>query len=248
MEQIQINSRIYTMFGKIRGHQKDKWNRATKLAYRFEELDEKFRGICRRGIQSNTEHSRCALALLLMMHTGIRVGNEGSAEGYMTKPHPYSNKKPEFVQTYGLTTLKWEHITLKGKRMDIEFLGKKQVENGFYLTDATIVHYMKVLKSVSGSAAVVFGVTDYMLTKFIKKYVGKGFTPKDFRCMRANMYAWDIAGDIEWDEKETKKEMRESIKVVYEYVSQQLCNTPGVCKKSYVCPKLEMSLWNNFNT
>lgn len=240
MEKVKIKGRHYLVGGKIRGQQKNKWNRAAKLAYRFDELDKKFRCIVDRG-NAYTEHARCALALLLMMHTGIRVGNEGSAEGYMTVPHPHSKKKPEFVKTYGLTTLLKQHFVIGRKSVKISFVGKKQVDNYFTITDPQLVTQLKFMFLYSQTDT-AFGITDYMLTKFIKKYVGKGFSPKDFRCMRANLYAWEVAADLSWDEMETKKEFRESLKVVFCAVSEKLNNTPGVCKKSYVCPELSVHL------
>lgn len=244
METIKIYTHTYGLFGKVRGHQKDKFNRATKLAYRFEELDAKLRGIVQRGIVSNTEHSRCSLALLLMMNTGIRLGNEGSAEGYYTKPHPHQKDQTvRFVQTYGLTTLKPEHIEIVNyKKCLIDFVGKKQVANSFVVTDKELVRWLAILKDYSlGDAGElpVFGITPYMLTKFVKKHVGRAFSPKDFRCMKANLYAWEFANEMKWP-CHTKKETKQQIKTMYDKVAQMLNNTPGVCKKSYVCPKLEL--------
>jgi DNA topoisomerase IB len=239
MQSVTIAGSKYLVFGKVRGHQSNKWNRATKLAYRFNELNEKFRGIVKRGIYNNTEHSRCALALLLMMHTGIRVGNEGSAEGYMTKPHPYSKEKPKFVKTYGLTTITWDHVTVLRNKVVLLFTGKKSVSNSFTLYDKFIRIAFKALQDNSQNNCTVFGVTDYMLTKFIKKYVGKGFTPKDFRCMKGNLYAWEYAAIINWSSIPTKKLFKKELKHMYEFVAGYLNNTPAVCKRNYVCNKLE---------
>jgi len=249
METIKIYKKTYVLFGKVRGHQKDKFNRATKLAYRFEELDAKFRGIVERGIVSNTEHARCALAMLLMMHTGIRLGNEDSAEGYMTKPHPnQKDKVPEFVKTYGLTTLLGEHIEIVNwKKCLINFVGKKQVANAFIITDKEIVRSIAILKDyqlTGNEAEPIFGITPYILTKFVKKHVGKGFSPKDFRCMKANLEAWKYVGRYDWTSY-NKKETKQQIKAMYEHVANMLNNTPGVCKKSYVCGDLPLYLSNN---
>ena len=50
---------------------------------------------------------RCAFASLLMMLYGVRIGNEGSAEGYVSG---LEKNEGEIVQTYGTTTLLKEHI------------------------------------------------------------------------------------------------------------------------------------------
>lgn len=255
MHKVNINGSSYRFFGSVRGHLSNKWNRSTKLADRFIELDKKFRGIVERGVRGAkhngaTEHSRCALALLLMMHTGIRVGNEGSAEGYMTKPHPYSKEKPKFVQTYGLTTLLWEHIKLNRTSVELFFVGKKQVDNKFQLYDPQIVKWLRIMKDTHlSNQDQVFYISDYQLTKFIKRYVGRSFSPKDFRCMRANMYAWEFATTIDWAAIPTKGAFKKDLKAMYEFVASKLNNTPGVCRKSYVhegLPDYLLELNNHF--
>lgn len=219
----------------------DKHNRMVKLATRFEELSEKFDRMIEKG-DYVTDTARCALACKMMMYIGIRIGNEGSAEGYVTKPHPNSNKKPEFVQTYGLTTLLPQHCLVKGRKVFLNFLGKKQVENSFTLTGDLAKQVKEVLKTVEDGET-LFEVTEYELTKFIKRYVGRRFTPKDFRTLRANMCAWDKVRELMGRElPSTKKEYNAEVREIATYVSEQLNNTPGVCKTSYI----DSYLWDEY--
>lgn len=218
---------------------KDKHNRMVKLAVRFEELSEKFDGMITRG-KYVTLQARLALACKMMMYTGIRIGNEDSAEGYVTKPHPNSKKEPEFVQTYGLTTLRPEHVLLKGRKVYLNFIGKKQVENSFTLTGTLAKQVREVYNTVE-QGETLFEITEYELTKFIKQYVGRQFTPKDFRTMRANMYAWEKFSEIcERELPSTKSEFNKEVKEIATYVSEHLNNTPGVCKASYI----DSMLWD----
>lgn len=211
----------------------DKHNRMVKLAVQFEELSEKFDRMIEKG-DYVTDTARCALACKMMMYTGIRIGNEGSAEGYVTKPHPNSKKEPEFVQTYGLTTLLPEHVLVKGRKVYLNFIGKKQVENSFTLTGELAKQVKEVLKTVE-QGETLFEITEYELTKFIKKYVGRRFTPKDFRTLRANMYAWEKYTEIcKRELPSTKTEFNKEIKEICTYVSEHLNNTPSVCKVSYI--------------
>ena len=87
MEKFSINGDMVCLFAKQRGSNTNKFNRASKIAAMYEELESKLRGMIERA-QPASHHSRVALATLLLMKTGMRVGNEESAEGYMTKPHP----------------------------------------------------------------------------------------------------------------------------------------------------------------
>lgn len=241
INEINIFGKTYGFCRSAKANYGDKHNRMVKLATRFEELSEKFDRMIEKG-DYVTDTARCALACKMMMYIGIRIGNEGSAEGYVTKPHPNSKKEPEFVQTYGLTTLLPQHCLVKGRKVYLNFLGKKQVENSFTLTGDLAKQVKEVLKTVEDGET-LFEVTEYELTKFIKRYVGRRFTPKDFRTLRANMCAWDKVRELtERELPSTKKEYNAEVKEIATYVSEQLNNTPGVCKKSYI----DANLWDEY--
>ena len=238
MEIFSIKGKQYNIFGKLNGSNDNKFNRAAKLCHKFTDNEKKLMYIVDKE-SAQESISRAALATLLLMNTGIRVGNEDSAEGYITKPHPnQKDKEPEFVQTYGLTTLKKEHFILHEDKIDILFLGKKCVENTFTIKDSYLVSKLKqLINSHEDNNSYVFGVTDTELTKFIKRYIGEQFSPKDFRCMRANMYAWDFVSTIN-PIFINKKSKAGQIRLLFQYVSGMLNNTAGVCKKSYVSPAI----------
>jgi DNA topoisomerase IB len=242
MEDYKIGTETVTFYGKKRGSNKNKFNRVNKLASKYNELHAKFMGMAERGFSSCTESYRCSVAVLLMMETGIRIGNENSAEGYHTVPHPHAkSQESKFVKTYGLTTLTREHVSILSRlNVWFDFVGKKQVENRFhvpsnlnkYIIDLYTCECHKV------SDYTLFGITDYQLTKFIKKYVGSEFTPKDFRTLRANIYAFEFARYSVPLFPSTKKQQKADIKSVCEHVSKLLNNTPSVCKTSYINPEL----------
>lgn len=232
MEQYKIGTEKITFYGKAKGSNTNKFNRVNKLAKDYNALYSKLIGMVERGSNSCTENYRCAVATLLLMETGIRVGNETSAEGYNTVPHPHAKvQESKFVQTYGLTTLKREHVKSRNGNVMFDFSGKKQVRNTFNVP-STLSKYVKQLAKCGNEP--VFGITDYQLTKFIKVYVGKQFSPKDFRTLRANIYAEQLAEKINWEDMKLKKDIRKGIKSVYEGVAEKLNNTPGVCKKNYI--------------
>lgn len=237
MTTVEIGGKPYAFNRSARAGYEDKFNRAVKLAQRFDELERKFDRMIAKGSYV-TDAARCALACKMMMHTGIRIGNESSAEGYVTKPHPRSGKEPEFVQTYGLTTMLPGHVLLKGKKAYINFIGKRQVENSFVVDGELARQVREMLKTVE-QGETLFEVTEYELTKFIKRYVGRRFMPKDFRTMRANMHAWEKFEEIRGRElPSTKSEHNREVREICEYVAEKLNNTPGVCKKSYIDDRL----------
>lgn len=233
MTTISIYGVDYVFAKSVNAGFDDKQKRAVKLAAKFEELDKKFDGMIERG-NYVTDTARCALACKMMMHTGIRIGNESSSEGYMTNPHPNSKKEPEFVKTYGLTTLLPNHIQVQRGKAYVNFLGKKSVENSFCIGGTLAKQIKEVLSTVSDGETFL-EITAYELTKFIKRYVGRKFTPKDFRTMRANMYANEKMLELmKHEAPTTKRDYNAEVREVCEYVSEKLNNTPGVCKKSYI--------------
>lgn len=228
-----IAGQEYQIWRSIGNSYSDKFNRVAKLTNQFESLSKKMDRMISRG-NGVSPTARLALAVKLMMYTGIRIGNEGSAEGYMTKPHPNSKKQAEFVQTYGLTTLLPEHVILAPRRVCINFVGKKQVENSIVVTGLLAKQVRQLYKY---SDETLFDITAYELTKFIKKTVGQQFTPKDFRTMRANMVASQVIDEIaERESPTTKREFNAEVKEIAVRVSEELNNTPGVCKASYIDP------------
>lgn len=228
---VKIGNKKYEFFGKSRGSNSNKFNRVAKLATMFEDIDYKMSGMLKRG-NYTTDTARCALAVKLLMYTGVRVGNETSAEGYMTKPHPFSKAEPKFVKTFGLTTLKHEHVEVKSDKAKLFFVGKKQVDNYYEVKDKEVVKALKTLTKQEMDT--LLGVSHYQLTKFIKRYVGNQFSPKDFRTLRANMYAYEVASSIAWEELTRKSDVKKQVRHVCEKVAEKLCNTPTVCKKSYI--------------
>jgi DNA topoisomerase-1 len=230
---VKIMGKTYKFFRPLAGKNDNKFNRALKIAKMFNSLDAKLVSMIHRG-NGDTDTARCALALRMMMHTGMRIGNEASAEGYTTKPHPNSKKEPKFVQTYGLTTLKPAHILTKGSKVYLNFVGKRQMENSFVVSGELAKSVINLLEKRQ-SEETLFGISSRMLSKFVRKYVGQQFMPKDFRTLRANMEAWHtLSGILRRPNPKRKTEFNNEVKEIAGHVSICLSNTIGVCKKSYI--------------
>lgn len=237
MEIVDIGGKQFTIFGKFKGANDNKFNRAAKLAHLFNSLERRLTE-CVNHNPISTEISRSSLACLMLMHSGIRVGNEDSADGYMTQPHPnQKDKVPEFVKTYGLTTLKKEHFVIKDNSIDILFLGKKCVDNSFTIKHPVIIAGLRALLADCSPDKYVFGITDSELTKFIKTNAGQQFSPKDFRTLRANLEAWNFLNSVH-ESFMNKANYKSQVNMLYTYVASKLNNTKGVCKKSYVAPEI----------
>lgn len=242
INEYSIDGQKAKFFGNINGNTNVKFNRIAMIASRYNDIisdldklivEESKKPIINEvtGKEQTNQTYNLAVAFKLITQTGIRIGNESSAEGFMST---YKTKGKEVLaKTYGLTTLLHEHIKFKGDIAYLDFTGKKHVENTFILN----YKLSKLVKPIYDSDfETVFNIDEYTLTKFIKDETSPYFSSKDFRTFRANVYANKVAKRV--DTPKIKKEYREAVKEVTEFVSEKLNNTPAVVKTSYIDPLL----------
>lgn len=245
METYVIYGQSVSIFGEAAGVN-DKFNRAANLLKRYEKIDTNLKAV----ISNNKPESasfKASLATLLLLHTGIRVGNEDSAAGYQTQPHPNAkDQTSKYVRTYGLTTLQNKHFILQpdGSYL-LSFVGKKCVNNEFIVKDKVVCTAISELL-LSNNPTHSLGISDYELTKYIKANIGESFSPKDFRCLEANILAWKFVSTIN-PIFMTKKHLKPQLSLLFNYVSSKLNNLPGTAKKNYVSPLIIPYLTNLFN-
>lgn len=231
-----IDGNQVKFFGNPDGSTKVKFNKVAMIASRYVDILGDLQKIIDddRSTFPVSERFRLAVAFLIIIKTGIRVGNEDSAEGYMTTPHAnQKDQESKFVQTYGISTMMRHHIYKQNGLVHFDFIGKKAVENKFILDHKLSNLVMQVYDS---GFEPLFGIDESMLTSFIKKETSPYFSSKDFRTFRANVFGYNKA--ITLSKPKTKTQHNENVKKVTEFVSQKLNNTPGVVKSSYLDPRL----------
>jgi DNA topoisomerase IB len=241
--------------GNSNGSLSSKWNRIAKIQRMYSEIDEKLKRFC--SIERNTERKACAFAVLMMIQTGIRIGNRESASGYVSKA---KKTEGQTLYTYGLTTLKKEHVEFFVQQQDndnlnmiLKFVGKKSVYHEITITDPFLVKVGKEFYKAGSERWLNYDdqqeVTDNLVANFIKKSIGHGFSPKDFRAFRANIEAARLSEKIlkeETKELKTKKSVNQEIKKIVTEVSHVLGNTPGIAKKAYINVEILNKHINNF--
>lgn len=245
--------------GKFTGKDKEvaKFNRVAKIKKIYPEIDSKLRKFCE--VESLTERKACAFAVLMMIESGIRVGNEESAEGYVSKA---PKTKDQVLKTYGLTTLLRSHISFNNfadsktfqfpavSTMVLDFIGKKSVRHRIEITDQFLIKigldFALRISEDSNDDSWLGGITDKKVNEFIRKSIGAGFSAKDFRTFRANVEAARLVKKVQktklTDAK--KKTVIEEIKKIVSEVAEILGNTPGIARKAYINPQILRTHWN----
>ena len=170
-----------------------------------------------------------AAIVSLMQSTCIRIGNSF-----------YEKMNGSF----GLTTLKDKHVSIKGQKMKFSFKGKKGVYHDITLKSKKLAKIVQACKDIPGKELFQYydengerkSIDSGMVNSYIKQISGGNFTAKDFRTWAGTLHALDAFKELGCcdTQTETKKKIVEAL----DMVAKQLNNTRSVCKKYYVHPAL----------
>lgn len=181
----------------------------------------------------------CALALTITQKTLMRIGN-----ARYTKEN----------KSYGLTTLKKTHFKFEEKRVLIQYVGKKGVEQLHEIKDAKLYKMLHSLYDVRGKNMFKYYATPEakkptkLKAKDVNRYLAiatgdRKITVKSFRIWGASIMAIREMVRIkgEYCDEKCQKQLNEII----DKVAKALGNTRDVAKKYYVYPMLQELFLNN---
>jgi len=168
-----------------------------------------------------------ALAVRLINLGWFRVGDERYAKRF---------------RTFGITTLRKSHVTVRGSRITFCFRAKHRALIRTALVDAELAEAMRELKSLQGGRVLfryrngtgLCNLTGKRLNDYIQEYMGEEFTAKDFRTWGGTLMA--AIALAEHGVAETETESKRVIASVMRTVGERLGNTPAVARASYVSP------------
>jgi DNA topoisomerase-1 len=170
-----------------------------------------------------------AVMMRLINSLYMRVGTEKSVRHY---------------RTYGITTLANRHLTIKrGGVLVFDFVGKSHIKHRKVMVDEELASVMKDLKALGGAGKLFHyldeegkarPVSPAEINRYIKEATAPEFSAKDFRTWGGTLLAAVCLAELgkPEDEKDVKKNIVRAVKEV----SDQLGNTPTVCRGSYVHP------------
>ena len=170
-----------------------------------------------------------ATVVRLLERTFIRVGNEEYAR---------ENK------SFGLTTMKSRHVTVKGARLRFRFRGKSGRHHEVDVTDQRIAKIVSKCQDLPGQDlfqyvsddGAVGDVTSQDVNDYLREITNENFTAKDFRTWAGTVLA-AIALNAQ-GKSQTRKEAKTNVKTALCAVAQLLGNTPAICRKCYVHPAI----------
>ena len=168
-----------------------------------------------------------ALVQLLDL-TLIRVGNDEYAR---------TNR------SYGLTTLLTRHAEVEGRTVRFEFNGKSGVPHRIALRHTGLAAFVRDCIDIPGRELFQYldergqrhGISAADVNAFLQTIAGTGFTAKDFRTWGASVIALRL---LRKRADALPGQAKRNIVATVRDVAEKLGNTPAVCRKSYVHPRL----------
>jgi DNA topoisomerase-1 len=179
-------------------------------------------------------HSLCqphvvAAVISLMERTYIRVGSEDYEKLY---------------GSYGITTLKDNHVKINGSELKFSFIGKKGVQQSVTLKNRRLARIVKQCRDIPGKELFQYydnegkrhPIDSGMVNDYIKEATSSDFTAKDFRTWAGSLNLLRSLKSL--GEAVTETACKKNIVLALDEVSRKLGNTRTVCKKYYVHPGL----------
>ncbi len=179
--------------------------------------------------RESLEREHVLAAIVRLIDQGFfRVGNDKSAKN---------------EATYGLTTVRTEHVKVSGSILRFDYIGKWQKQQQRAIKDPEVATTVRRLKHLEGEELFKFtngsrisDVKDRHVNDYIQSIVGPEFTAKDFRTWAGTLLC-SIALATQ-GQASNKTERKRRIRKAVVATAEQLGNTPAVCRSSYICPRL----------
>jgi DNA topoisomerase-1 len=166
-----------------------------------------------------------AAVVRLMDRTLVRIGND-----------EYARQNGSF----GATTLREEHVDVRGDRLELRFRGKSGREHLIGLTDARLARVVKKLEQLPGQELFQYvgddgelrRVTSDDVNDYLRSVMGEEFTAKDFRTWAGSVLGLHALMNLE--EPASPRESRRRLNDAVKWVASLLGNTPAVCRRCYL--------------
>jgi DNA topoisomerase-1 len=148
-------------------------------------------------------------------------------------------------ESYGLTTMLREHVSVTDHELLFDFPAKSGQRRVQEITDSDALAIVAALKRRRGEPQlfayragdkwVVLNAED--VNAYIKQHTGGVFTAKDFRTWNATVLA-AVALGAESTQRASRAGRERAVREAIKTVAVYLGNTPAVCRASYVDPRI----------
>ncbi len=172
-----------------------------------------------------------ACAVRLLDRGSFRIGSEGYAEDN---------------GTYGLATMRREHVTVEGDVVVFDYVAKSGKQRVQSVVDPNVRKVVKALLTRDGGGEELLAykekgvwrdITSADINVYLREVVGADVSAKDFRTWHATVLmavALAVSTGAPASPSARKRAVRRAVPEVASYLG----NTPAVCRSSYIDPRV----------
>jgi DNA topoisomerase-1 len=179
-----------------------------------------------------------AVALSFVNRAWFRVGSERYAKQ---------------TRTYGVTTLRKRHATVRGDRVAFRFHAKHKTLVHTSIVDPVLADSIRALLEYPGGSRLFRFerdgeqalLTGSLLNEYVREHLGDDFTTKDFRTWGGTLTA--AIAFAEHGPPASPGDERRVLATVMRRVGEELGNTPSVARSAYVSPAV-IEQWRSGRT
>ena len=146
--------------------------------------------------------------------------------------------------SYGLATLKPNHVTVQGDLVRFDFPGKSGVRQYRELRDRQVARVLKTLLKCRKTEVFKYQAEEgefidikrRHINEYIKEVMGESFSAKDFRTWAGTLVCACALANAGADESEKSSSRKRKIVAAIKTTAETLGNTAAVCRSSYIFP------------
>jgi DNA topoisomerase-1 len=187
------------------------------------------------GLPGLPREKTLAIAVRLLDEAMIRVGNE-----------EYAREN----DSYGLTTLRDDHVDISGSTVHFTFRGKSGKTHEIDVRDRRVARIISRMQDLPGEHLFQYldadgeprAIGSEDVNAYLQEIAGEAFTAKDFRTWGGTVLAARQLRDLGPFESQTA--MKANIVAAVDAVAARLGNTRAVCRAAYIHPAVLLGYEN----
>jgi DNA topoisomerase-1 len=180
----------------------------------------------------------CAGIVLLISDAFFRVG---------------SDRYERENSTFGITTLKKSHVSVKGDLVKFRYIGKRSIRQRQDIESPRMAAFVTSLLRTPGPRLFRYqhdgewlNVDARDVNEYLKDLAEFPYTAKDFRTWGGTLRMATVLADL--GNAPNERARKKTVVAAIRFVASELGNTPAICRKSYVHPVLISRYLKNGST
>ena len=148
--------------------------------------------------------------------------------------------------SFGITTIRRRHVTVRGDTVFFDFPGKFGKRQARQMRDRRVARIVRRLRALAGRGLFqfedgegsLFDVRRRHVNAYLKEIMGSAFSARDFRTWAGTLLCAGALARAGADPTDTRIVRRRKIVSAVREAAENLGNTPAICRSSYISPRI----------